>query len=451
MSKRSEVVSNGGEAVAATTLEPSRQEISHRLPSFLPDGRHFLFLVQSGTQATSTVRVGSVDSTDTQPLGIVGTDAIYAQGFLLFRRDESLMAQPFDLPSLQLTGTPVALGDQVASRNTVYGDAVFSVVENGTLAYWNGGPLLTDVTWFSRKGEPLGTLGAGRSHYSFALSPDERRAVVEMDDDVNQVGNLWMVDVASGIRTRFTSGPANWGPVWSPDGSRVAYGSLGNGPSSLYEKPASGQSVEQLLLKEGRLHRCDRLVVRRPLHPVSEPHDLQIGGVADRRRAHTQAIAAVRVRGRRRTVVARPTLAGVHVERVWHLGCVRSAISCSRSKVAHLAQWGMASEMAGGRQGAVRRRTGSATDGRAGDCRVRVQGRHASATVSAPHGPAAADTAAAAVRRDGEGRSVSRQHVGRAANPGACDHRPQLDGRAEKVKGIGASVVLEADALVRPL
>ena len=245
----SRVSANGGEAVAATTLEPSRQEISHRLPSFLPDGRHFLFLVQSGTQATSTVRVGSVDSTDTQPLGIVGTDAIYAQGFLLFRRDESLMAQPFDLPSLQLTGTPVALGDQVASRNTVYGDAVFSVVENGTLAYWNGGPLLTDVTWFSRKGEPLGTLGAGRSTYSLALSPDERTVVVEMIDDVNQIGNLWMVDLASGIRSRFTSGSANWGPVWSPDGSRVVFGSLRNGPSSLYEKPAVGVGVEQLLFK----------------------------------------------------------------------------------------------------------------------------------------------------------------------------------------------------------
>jgi hypothetical protein len=240
---------NGGEAVAATTIEPSRQENNHRLPSFLPDGRHFFFLVQSGTQSTSTVRIGSLDSKETQSIGIVGTDALYAQGFLLFRRDESLMAQPFDLSRLQLEGKAVALGDHVAFRTTVFGDPVFSVAENGTLAYWNGGPLLTDVRWFSRTGEPLGTLATGRGHYSLALSPDERRAAIEMDDDVNQIGNLWMVDVASGIRTRFTSGPPNWGPVWSPNGSRVVFGSLRHGPSSLYEKSASGQSAEQLFLK----------------------------------------------------------------------------------------------------------------------------------------------------------------------------------------------------------
>jgi hypothetical protein len=110
------VSANGGEPVSITSLEPSRQEISHRLPSFLPDGRHFLYLVQSGIPATSNVRVGSVDSKDTHPLAIIGTDVTYSHGFLVFRRDESLMAQPFDLASLQLAGEPVALGDHVMNE-----------------------------------------------------------------------------------------------------------------------------------------------------------------------------------------------------------------------------------------------------------------------------------------------------------------------------------------------
>ena len=243
------VSAKGGEAVVVTSIEPSRQEVNHRLPSFLPDGRHFLFLVQSGTQGGSNVRIGSLDSKETHALDIVGTDAIYAQGFLLFRRDESLAAQRFDLQTLQLAGEPIMLGDQVGYRHTVYGDAVFSVAEDGTLAYWNGGALLTDLTWFSRKGEPLGTLRGGRSHFSFALSPDERTIVVEAVDDANQIGNLWMVDVANGIRSRFTSGSANWGPIWSPDGGRVIFGSLRDGPSSLYEKPAAGLVGERLLFK----------------------------------------------------------------------------------------------------------------------------------------------------------------------------------------------------------
>lgn len=242
------VSANGGEPVAVTKLEPSRQEVSHRLPNFLPDGRHFTFLVQSGTPATSNVRVGSLDSDETHALGIVGSEAIYAQGFLVFRRDESLMVQPFDLSTRQLAEDPVSLGDQVALRNTVYGDGVFSVAENGTLAYWHGGTLLTDITWFNRNGEPLGQLPGGPSHFSLALSPDEQTVVVEAIDDVNQVGNLWMIDVVSGIRSRITSGSANWGPVWSPDGRRIAFGSLRNGPSSLYERPVMGAGAERLLL-----------------------------------------------------------------------------------------------------------------------------------------------------------------------------------------------------------
>ena len=244
------VSASGGCPLAVTALADSRQEVSHRLPSFLPDGRHFLFFAQSGTPEHNAVYVGSLDSKDPRPLNIVGSKAVYGGGFVVFSRDGSLMAQSLDPSRLQLSGEPVALGDRAAFRSTIAGDSLFSVAHNGTLAYWNGGQSVTRLTWFDRRGEPRGTVGTPADHFSLALSPDDTKVAVESIDPATRVGGIWVIDVRSGIRSRFTFNQTwDWGPVWSPDGARIVFGSTRAGASNLYAKAATGTKTDELLLK----------------------------------------------------------------------------------------------------------------------------------------------------------------------------------------------------------
>ena len=274
------VQASGGQPIAASVLDTSRQEVSHRLPSFLPDGRQFLFFAQSGKPDNNAVYVGSLDSKDVRRLAMFESKAVFAAGFLLFSRDQALMAQRFDPSQLQLVGAPVSLSNQVAFRSSVAGDAVFSVADNGTLAYWDGGQSTTTLTWFDRQGTSLGTLGTPGDHYSLALSPDERKVATEVVDAATQIGDIWLIDVTSGIRSRFTFGPGwNWGPLWSPDGGRLVFGSI---RGSLESIPEAGDRQ-----REGRtsaevagLFRPHRLVVRRRAHRHSEHHEIQRRHVA---------------------------------------------------------------------------------------------------------------------------------------------------------------------------
>jgi len=245
------VAASGGQSIAVTALDTSRQEASHRLPSFLPDGRHFLFMAQSGKPENNVVYIGSVDSTETHSLNIHASKAVYATpGYLLFAREQSITAQPFDPSRLQLSGEAVSLGEPVALRSGVYGDATFSVADNGTLVSWSGGEEMTQLTWFDRGGESLGTIGKAGDHLALALSPDDKKVAVELIDPAIQTGDIWVIDLTSRIRSRLTFDPAwDFGPFWSPDGTRVVFGSIRGGLQSLYQTVATGGGTDEVVLK----------------------------------------------------------------------------------------------------------------------------------------------------------------------------------------------------------
>jgi Tol biopolymer transport system component len=252
---------NGGNASQVTTIDSSRSEVIHGFPTFLPDGRDFIYFRESTKPENRGIYVGSLDAEPAeQSLNQVVATAYGATyvppsganpGYLLFVRDGVLLAQPFDARRLELTGEPVPLAQQVGSFLDF---ATFSASTNGVVVYRTLGGGLPRLTWFDRQGRLLGTAGDAGLYDTISLSPDGTRAIVSRADDPTNptLETLWLVDFSRGTSTRFTFGsrPATLG-TWSPDGGRIIFGSNQGGKYDLYQKLASGVTGEEILLKSG--------------------------------------------------------------------------------------------------------------------------------------------------------------------------------------------------------
>jgi Tol biopolymer transport system component len=244
-------VSAGGAGTAVTQVDLSRGEFVHTSPSFLPDGKSFLYF-RSGPPDVEGVYVGSLDvdaaSQSRQRILATGVPAVFANGHLFFARAGTLMAQPFDVRRLELSGVAVPVAQDVGI--TWYSAGMFSVSDEGVMVYRTAAASGTfQLTWVDRRGNALGTFGPPGTDGRVVLSPDGKRAVAK-DSPYNVPGDLWMLDLVNGRRTRFTFGKNVYSPaVWSPDGARIAY-SAGRLGDTIYEKPASGLGDEQVLVKE---------------------------------------------------------------------------------------------------------------------------------------------------------------------------------------------------------
>ena len=236
----------GGEPTAVTKLQSG--QAFHRSPSFLPDGRHFVFRAQG---ASAGIFVGSLDSEETKSLQSADTQGVYAPpGYLLFVRQGTLLAQSFDASKLQLAGEPFPIAERVVD-DTGNGLGAFSVSDNGVLTYRTGGTNSADVqmNWFDRQGkqiEPVATLAA---YQGVELSPDGARVAAHRHD--GEGGDIWLLERTRGITSRFTfdASQDNSSPVWSPDGSRIVFSSLRGGSQGLYQKLSNGAGNEELLLR----------------------------------------------------------------------------------------------------------------------------------------------------------------------------------------------------------
>ena len=245
----------GGIPSSATKINPATGETRHYSPYFLPDGRHFLYLAVGGKGANPYsplgLYVGSLDSAERRLVMPGGSTAKYANGQLLFLRESTLMAQPFDVSTLATSGEAVPVVEQLFVSGPTGAAGAFTVSTNGYLAYQGGSPPPSLLTWFNRKGEPLGVLGEPFAGGDVALSADGSRAAVTLLSSSRiPSGNLdvWIYDVELNQRRPFTSGPANeTAPVWSPDGHRIVFASDLRDPSDLFVKPTSRGGDESSL------------------------------------------------------------------------------------------------------------------------------------------------------------------------------------------------------------
>jgi Tol biopolymer transport system component len=236
-------------AQMTTSLDASRGDRNHLWPTFLPDGKRFLFLVMTNEDATTGIYAGSLESKESRFVTQADSNVSYIHpGWLLFMRASVLLAQPFDVERGVTTGEPVTIVQQVAYNQTNR-RGEFTASNTGVLAYALGGANTVRLAWFDRSGKNIGEV-SGNGHMD--ISFDDTRVVADRFDPQNGMRDVWVFDQTRGAQTRLTFSPVNdWVPVFSPDAATVVFTSDRDTPNvaQLYQKATNGSGREELLLK----------------------------------------------------------------------------------------------------------------------------------------------------------------------------------------------------------
>ena len=251
-------VSDGGGAPAAVTrLNAADGETDHRWPAFLPDGRRFVYLSRrfaaraedpTPVNFGGTIEIGSTDGGLKKTLFASNSNAFYSRsGHLLYWRDRSLVVQQFNPQTLTMGADIIPIAERVLRSGRW--DAAFSISDGGALAYEvDANRDLAQLTWFDANGKPLGVLGTPAEYAFPRFSHDGKHVALAIADSATGRTNLWIHDLAREASTRLTFDPHDeWTPIWSPDDSRIVYGSDARGSGDIMMKRSSGTGAEEVV------------------------------------------------------------------------------------------------------------------------------------------------------------------------------------------------------------
>ncbi len=241
------VSENGGQATALPPLTAQKGN-THRWPSFLPDGRHFLYYVLAADPSSSGIHITSLDAKQTTRLVSADTGAVYvAPGFLLYRSGDRLMGKRFDLNRLLLTGEAFSVVDHISWDAGATGGMAVSASDTGLLACQTGGPAVSRLLWYDRSGRELGAIGPDGAYWEPTLSPDNRWLAIPRMDPEKVASTIWTIDLERGSLTRISSQTLVATPLWSSDGRRIVYSSYLS--AEVFVRDARGVENEKLLFK----------------------------------------------------------------------------------------------------------------------------------------------------------------------------------------------------------
>jgi serine/threonine protein kinase/Tol biopolymer transport system component len=246
----------GGMVTAVTSLDEAAGDNRHWWPWFFPDGKHFLYeAIGSGSSGNDprAVYIGSLDPNEQKQLLLNGgSNAKYADGYLLFMRDTTLMAQRFDTRRLALRGEPLPVAENVDVGGSTRQSGAFTVSATGTLVYETAQPdSSSTLVWLDRSGKQVGEIPqrAARGN-TLELSPDGTRAAVAVFESARAPGDIWIVDLVRGTRQPLTRGERDESrAIWSSDGTRIIFNARAV-TTDLVMKPSSGAESEQTLLSD---------------------------------------------------------------------------------------------------------------------------------------------------------------------------------------------------------
>ena len=254
------VSAEGGAPEAVTKVDAG--EVGHFWPRFLPDGRHYLYLVSSTDPAKAGVFAGSLGSADKTRVLPVASNAAYVDpGFLVFQRGSSVYAQPFDTKALQVSGEPARIADEV-TIDPALGHGFFDASLNGVLVYFANSQVVGtsgedswefQLQWADRGAQQLGTVGPSGLYRGVEVSPNGQRVAVHRHDGTG--GDIWVMEPppAAPKRITFDATQDNSSPVWSPAGDRIVFASKRNNKWGLYVTQSDGSGTDGDLLIESGL------------------------------------------------------------------------------------------------------------------------------------------------------------------------------------------------------
>jgi hypothetical protein len=243
----------GGATAPFMTADSAAGENGHRWPQFLPGGRQFIYFSQNRDASRNAIFLSSLDH-PTEKIRLVasGTGACYVPpqgrrpGHLVWFRQGALIAQPFDPKAGKLTGDPlpVADGENASLVSGAY-YVGFSASDDGTILFSTGIERYV-LTWFSRQGKALDTVGQPDGYSSIRISPDATRVGVNITAP-SGARDVTTIDFARGVQTRLTSGMLTLQPIWSPDGRRVDYNAINS--TAILERSASGSGQPETVFQ----------------------------------------------------------------------------------------------------------------------------------------------------------------------------------------------------------
>ncbi len=244
-----QIQATGGARQPVLDLDKERLELGQAYPQFLPGGKQFLYFSRSADAGKSGIYSGMIGSKSSRHILSNDTAGLYAApGYLLFTRQSTLFAQPFDASTLTLRDRAIPIAEGVG-RSTDAGISHFTVSQTGTLAYRSGVALEALLTVFNRDGKKLHTLGTPMIVGQVTASLDGERLLLDRLDPGTFNYDIWMLELRSGVLSRITTDPgSDRDAVFAPSGKEIVFSSIrGSGPPQLYRKVLGGGPEQRIL------------------------------------------------------------------------------------------------------------------------------------------------------------------------------------------------------------